>query len=127
MEDTDMAGILYFAKQFRFAHEALEDFAASEGFDLHRVFTEEAFVFVIVHAEADYYAPVRVGEELEVDLSLEKIGNSSFTIGYKIYGKNRIKVGAAKTVHVTLDSESRKKITIPQKFRNALEKHFDKK
>lgn len=126
MHDTDMAGILYFARQFRFVHDALEDFAESEGYGLHHLFHSKDFVFVIVHAEADYLTTLRVGDELEVHLTVERIGNSSFTLDYQIYKSDAVLCGTAKTVHVTLDSKTRKKIPIPQELRKSLEKYLSK-
>ncbi len=124
MHDTDMAGILYFPRQFRFAHDALEDFVASEGIDFDQVFRKEDFVFVIVHCEADYYSPLRVGDEITVQVSVERIGSSSFTMLYEIYKKDHTHVGTAKTIHVTLERVSREKIAIPEKLRKRLEKHL---
>lgn len=124
MHDTDMAGIIFFASQFRFAHDALEDFTASEGLGFDHVFHKAHFVFVIVHAEADYLASLAVGDPLEVHLTVEHLGNSSFTICYNIYKPERVLVGTAKTVHVTLDAKSRKKIPIPASLRKILEKHL---
>lgn len=125
MHDTDMAGILYFPRQFRFAHDALEDFVESEGMTFEQVFRQEKFVFVIVHAEADYYIPLHVGNSIDVHLFIERIGTSSFTIGYKIYRTptNEL-VGSAKTIHVCLDSDTRKKIPIPEKLKNGLKKYL---
>src|SRR6185437_6447175 len=93
MHDTDMAGILYFPRQFRFAHDALEDFIESIGLTFDDVFRKEHFVFVIVHAEADYLAPLRVGDRIEVALSIEAIGNSSFTVFYQIFKADKMLVG----------------------------------
>ena len=125
MHDTDMAGIIFFAKQFRWVHDAIEDFAASEGFSFDRVFHKENFVFVIVHAEADFLAPLKVGDHLTIHLNLERVGTSSFTAKFDIYRtEDHLLVGTAKTVHVTLDSASRKKIPIPAAFRERLEKHL---
>ena len=129
MHDTDMAGILYFARQFRFAHDALEDFSTSLGYTFDQVFHQEHFVFVIVHAEADYLATLRVGDQLEVHVSIEKVGMTSFTVSYLIYRNQhdeKTLVGTAKTVHVTLDTQSRKKIPIPEHFREMLMKHIQK-
>lgn len=126
MHDTDMAGILYFARQFRFAHDALEDFSESEGLGFNQVFHQGNFVFVIVHAEADYLAPLQVGDPLEVHLNVEHVGNTSFSLVYHIYRKSdRVLVGTAKTVHVTLDSKTRKKIPIPEILGEKLKKHLE--
>ena len=125
MHDTDMAGILYFPRQFRFAHDALEDFVESEGLTFQQVFREEKFVFVIVHAESDYYIPLHVGDNVDVHLFIERIGSTSFTVCYKIYRTptNEL-VGSAKTIHVCLDSESRTKIPIPEKLKSGLQKYL---
>lgn len=127
MHDTDMAGVLYFPRQFRFAHDALEDFIESLGYTFEQVFHEERFVFVIVHASGDYLAPLHVGNKLEVHVNILHIGQSSFSVGYDIYKiekGNKTLVGRAKTVHVTLDSKTRNKIPIPENFKNLLAKHL---
>lgn len=124
MHDTDMAGILYFPRQFRFAHDALEDFVESLGFSFNQVFHKEHFVFVIVHAEADYLASLQVGNALTVHLSITALGTTSFTVNYMIYRKEEL-VGTAKTVHVTVDAKSRTKIPIPAALRKMLESHLE--
>lgn len=125
MHDTDMAGILYFPRQFRFAHDALEDFVATLGYTFDQVFRKEQFVFVIVHAEADYLAPLTIGDKLEVHVKVERLGETSFVINYHMYKSDKTLAGTAKTVHVTLDSASRVKIPIPPTFRKLLEEHLD--
>lgn len=124
MHDTDMAGILYFARQFRFAHDALEDFMEAQGWNFKKLFTQEKFVFVIVHCEADYFAPLDVGDRLEVHLSVEHIGNTSFSLLYKIFRDDGTLIGSCKTVHVSLHHDTRKKTPIPANFRKGLEKYL---
>ena len=125
MHDTDMAGILYFARQFRFVHDTMEECWEYEGLDLQKVFHEEKFVFVIVHCEADYFHPLHVGDKLEVHLSCQRIGEHSFTLFYEIFreGKENLLVGTARTVHVSLNSTTREKVLVPKKFRALLEKY----
>jgi 1,4-dihydroxy-2-naphthoyl-CoA hydrolase len=129
MHDTDMAGLLYFARQFRFAHDALEDFMTHEGLHFHDLFRTKEYVFVIVHAEADYKTSMKVGDQLEIHVSIHHIGSSSFTIDYQIYrNPEKILVGTAQTVHVTIDPKTHKKIPIPAKLKHILQKHHgDKK
>jgi 1,4-dihydroxy-2-naphthoyl-CoA hydrolase len=126
MHDTDMAGILYFPRQFRFVHDALEDLVEKEGMGFDQVFNREDFVFVIVHAEADYLSSLRVGDNLEIHLTCEHVGNTSYTLLYHIFRGQEL-VGTAKTVHVTLDNKTRTKIPIPEKVRSMLEKYISKK
>lgn len=122
MHDTDMAGLIFFASQFRIAHDAWEDLMAEMGFDFDTLFTKENFAFVIVHAEADYLKPLKAGDKLKITVHVERIGETSFTISYQIDKSNET-VGTAKTVHVTVDRSSRKKIPIPKRLKSSLEKY----
>jgi 1,4-dihydroxy-2-naphthoyl-CoA hydrolase len=123
IHDIDMAGILYFARIYRFAHEALEDFFSHAGFDFKDLFGKSDFSFVIVHSEADYKVSLTLGDELEVQMHTEHVGNSSFTLVYQIYRvQDHLLTGTVKTVHVTIDPKTRKKIPVPEHFRAFLNK-----
>ncbi|KIC74233.1 1,4-dihydroxy-2-naphthoyl-CoA hydrolase [Neochlamydia sp. TUME1] len=124
MHDTDMAGILYFAKQFRFVHDALEDLMDQEGITLDHLFHHSSFAFVVVHAEADYLKPVKVGDALEVHVEVIHLGTTSFSFAYKIFRKvDHLLIGKAKTVHVCLDTQTRSKITLPDELKNIFKKY----
>lgn len=124
MHDTDMAGILYFARQFRFVHDALEDLFESEGYSFDHIFHHGQYIFVIVHAEADYLASLKVGDQLQVHTTIEKMGNTSISFLFKIYRNNHELVGTAKTVHVCLDRISRVKCPIPEELRQKFSKYL---
>ncbi len=124
MHDTDMAGILYFPRVFRFAQDALEDFLDNTGYTFHQIFKKDHFIFVIAHAESDYFAPVFVGDKLEIHVTVSHIGTSSFTVLYEIYNQDKVHVGRAKTVHVTLNTTHRKAIPIPEDLKKLLEEHL---
>jgi len=124
MNDTDMAGILFFANQFRFVHDAWEDLAEAEDMSFSHVLQREDFLFVIVHVEADYLQPLNIGDRLEIHVVVENIGNTSFALDYKIYNEKHDLVGKAKTVHVTIDKKHRKKIAIPERLKAKLHKYL---
>lgn len=119
MYDTDAAGILYFGNQFRFAHDTFEALMDHEGWNFQRLFEKEIFIFVIVHAESDYLAPLHVGDPIQVQLHVAHVGETSFALQYEIYKKD-VLAGKAKTVHVCLDKQSRTKMQIPTVFRTLL-------
>ena len=124
MHDTDMAGILYFPRIFRFVHDALEDLMKSEGFPFEKMLRGSDFVFVIVHSEADYYSSLVVGDEIQVHARVEHSGVTSFTIVYEIYKLDHTHMGRVRTVHVTVDNVSRKKIPVPDILKSILEKYL---
>ncbi|MFA5060116.1 MAG: thioesterase family protein [Candidatus Omnitrophota bacterium] len=122
LHDTDAAGILFFANQFKIVHDAFEMFFDSIGFEIASMIRANKVLLVIVHAEADYHAPLIVGETLDVYVAVKNIGQSSFTLDYQIFTKNKKLAGTAKTVHVSLDGKKRKKIPLPEKLKTTLKK-----
>ncbi len=125
MDDTDAAGIIFFANQFRLVHDAWDDFLESEGHSFYKMVFEDNFLFVIVHAESDYLAPLTVGDELDIEVKVEKIGTTSLAMVYRIYKSNdQSLVGTAKMVHVCLDRIHRTKQPIPDSCRALLSKHL---
>jgi YbgC/YbaW family acyl-CoA thioester hydrolase len=124
MYDTDTAQILFFGNQFRLLNDALEDLLENEGITLKDLFTTSPFGFVFVHAESDYLAPLVGGDHVQIEVSVNHIGNSSFGFYYEIFKKgSRELVGKGNTKHVTIDRKSFKKITIPADFRKKLTKY----
>jgi 1,4-dihydroxy-2-naphthoyl-CoA hydrolase len=117
LKDTDATGVLYFSEQFSFALEALEEFLKSRGVAWSSLM-ESGYFLPVVHAEADYLAPLRVGDSLEVHLSVAKVGTSSVTLDYTFHDQSRkIEVGRARIVHVATCQKSRCSVPIPEFLR----------
>lgn len=123
MHDSDMAGIIYFASQFRWVHDAFEDWMREEDLGFHHLFTTHDYAFVIVHCEADFHRPVQVGDPLIVSLEVAKLGTHSFTVHYTIHVENGPLIGRAETVHCTVDAKLREKIALPTELRMKLLKY----
>ena len=68
-EDTDAAGIVYYANYLRFLERARTEWLAAMGFPLNALETEHNAVFVVHRLEIDYRAPARLGDELEVTVA----------------------------------------------------------
>ena len=78
LRDTDAAGVAFFAAYFSLAHEAYERALAACGAPLHTWLDE--LHLPIVHAEADYSAPMRLGDQLTLHVGYAKLGKRSFEI-----------------------------------------------
>jgi 1,4-dihydroxy-2-naphthoyl-CoA hydrolase len=125
LSDTDAAGLLFFAKQFVYAHDAYEFLMQTVGYSLLDIIEKESFLLPIVHAEADYLKKLNVGEEIDVTVSIARIGNTSFTLAYEVSDRTGRLVGRASTVHVSVDKQSQSKIDLPPDLRQALQKLLD--
>ncbi len=122
MHDTDCAGVLFFGSQFTMIHDAYESFIESMGFGFAKILKQTDFFIPIVHAEADYKAPLFVGDKISITVELEKIGTSSFSFNYTLFGKNNKIVGTAETVQDGTNRKTKKKIPLPPQVRRALRK-----
>ncbi len=113
--DADPAGIIFYASLFKFVHAAYEDFMRS----LHTerdYFFDKDYILPIIHAEADYVRPIKVGDELQVEVGVSLLKNSSFELNYKFYKEDKQFTAIAKTVHVCVKKEEFKKIELPKEF-----------
>lgn len=120
LKDTDATGVLYFSQQFSFAMETFEEFLKDRGF-AWRDLMGSGYFLPVVHAEADYFAPLQVGDNLEVGLSVSKIGISSITLQYAFFDPDRkIEVGSATIVHVAIDQKTKESVPIPDFLRELL-------
>jgi len=120
MHHIDAAGVMFFAWFFHLAHDAYETFLADVGFSIEHILQQD-FLIPIVHTEADYQAPVKLGDELTIELVVERIGDSSFTLAYDMLNQQHQRVATVKTVHVTIGKSTRKRMAIPQALRESLE------
>lgn len=124
LHDTDAAGILFFGKQFFIVHDAYEKYLEKIGYGFSTLLKKKDYFLPIVHAESTYKSPLYVGDEITVKVQLTNIGKTSITFEYEITNKKGILVGTAKTVHVTINKTTRKKIPLPKAFRLALERIY---
>src|SRR4051812_42368556 len=110
LHDTDAAGILFFANQFKIIHDAYEQLLEKFGCSFNQMLTGSQYFLPIVHAESDYKTPLFVGDKITVVVKVGHIGESSFSFEYTLT-RDKTLVGTAKTVHVTIDHKTRKKIS----------------
>ncbi len=122
IHDTDPAGIVYFANVPRIAHTAYEEFLEEIGWGLGEVFAELDFVLPIVRLETDYKIPMTVGDRLIVEMELDRIGNSSFTMKFRLLGPDRMVRAEVKTVHCTVSRKTFEKIPLPAEVKAGLAK-----
>ncbi len=120
LHDTDAAGILFFANQLKIIHDAYELLLEEFGVSFAQMLKGGKFFLPIVHAESDYKMSLFVGDHITIAIKVGNIGTTSFTFEYTIT-RGKDLVGTAKTVHVTVNSKTRKKTALPAPLRKALE------
>lgn len=71
-EDTDLAGIVYYANYLKFIERGRSEWLRAIGVD-QTAMKAEGVVFAVRHLEADYLSPARFEDQLEVQSEVHAI------------------------------------------------------
>jgi len=69
-EDTDLAGIVYYANYLKFIERARTEWVRTLGIDQSRLKQDAGVVFAVRRLEAEYLSPARFDDLLEVETEL---------------------------------------------------------
>ena len=114
-EDTDIAGIVYYANYLKFIERARTEWVRSLGLDQTELKTERGVVFTVRRVTADYIKPARFDEALKVITRLKSLTAARLVLEQNIYRTGTILFEASVTV-VAITSKGRP-IRLPAEFR----------
>jgi 1,4-dihydroxy-2-naphthoyl-CoA hydrolase len=120
LRDTDAAGVIYFANIFDLAHEAFEAFMDSVGMDIGVILRSTPFDLPVVHAEADFKKPILPGDKLRIHVWNERVGDTSFTLMYRVFNSDDVEVAEVRITHVVVDRKEGVKKALTEELRFAL-------
>ena len=72
-EDTDLAGIVYYANYLKFIERARTEYVRAVGIDQGRMRDDEGVVFAVRRVEADYIKPAKFDDVLDVVTTVESM------------------------------------------------------
>ena len=119
----DPAGIIFFPQYLVLFNGLVEDwFDQALGVSYAHMLQTDKVGLPIAHLECDFRAITRMGETVELGLSLAKQGNRSLTLNVDCTGPDgQLRVTAQKVlVFTSLDTHQA--ITAPQHIRHAIER-----
>lgn len=117
-EDTDLAGIVYYANYLKFIERGRSEFVRALGIDQNRLRAEAGIVFAVRRVEADYLSPARFDDLLTVTTTLVSIGGASLVMDQSVYCDGRT-LFSAKVTLVCLGADGRA-ARLPPETRAAL-------
>lgn len=83
----DPAGIVFYPQYLLLINEVLQDwFETGLNVGYAGLFAERRIGIPTVRLECDFLAPSRLGDALDITLSVERIGKSSFELRYECAG-----------------------------------------
>ncbi len=104
-EDTDMAGIVYYANYLKYIERARSDWVRTLGIDQNAL-RAAGRVFAVARIEADYLRPARFDDILTVTTAVHHGSGARIVLQQDVWRANE-KLFAAKVTLVMLDPAGR--------------------
>jgi acyl-CoA thioester hydrolase len=119
--DCDAFGHVNNAVYFTYFEQARASLWKTLGLSGFRDTNTSGVSVILARAECDFRAPARFGDVLDVRLTLETIGRTSFIYGYEIVSvPDGQPIAAGRTVQVLFDYARRTPVEIPADLREKL-------
>jgi acyl-CoA thioester hydrolase len=83
-EDTDAAGIVYYANYLKFAERGRTEMMRALGFAHSTIHAETGTIFTVRRLAADYRSPARLDDALCVDTRIREIGGATLLLDQQI-------------------------------------------
>lgn len=84
-EDTDLAGIVYYANYLKFIERARSEWVRGLGIDQGALKRESGIVFAVRRVEADYLRPARFDDLLRVTTALVELGGARIVLDQAVW------------------------------------------
>ena len=79
-EDTDLAGIVYYANYLKFIERARTEWVRGLGVDQGKLKSDTGVVFAVSRVEADYLTPARFDDLLQVVTTVQAVGGARLVL-----------------------------------------------
>jgi acyl-CoA thioester hydrolase len=122
-EDTDTAGVVYYANYLRFMERARTEWLRSFGFEQDALVREQKMIFAVRSVAVDYHRPAVFNDALEVTAGIKQFGKVSIDFQQQVIRKagGREEMLASGQIRLAcLDSESLRPKQIPSPIAEVL-------
>ncbi len=120
MQEIDAAGVMFFGHLLNRAHLAYESFMSEIGFSLAELLERSRYQLPLVHCEADFLQPIHHGNLVTIEVQLERLGKTSFTLGYRFIGQAGSLLARVRTVHCRIAARGDVPLPLEAPMRAAL-------
>ena len=122
-EDTDAAGVVYYANYLRFCERARTEWLRALGFEQLAMMTSAGTAFVVRSVQADYLAPARLDDALEVVTRIATLRRASLLFDQAIRRQGQL-LFTAQVLVACIDTRRQKPASIPADLHSLFERSF---
>jgi acyl-CoA thioester hydrolase len=119
-EDTDAAGVVYYANYLKFIERARSEWLRDAGHELSDLEREHRRVFVVRHLAIDYLQPARLGDALVATVAVREAGRSRLMLHQEVRRGADTLVRASVTL-ACLETDTWRPAAMPAELKSALE------
>ncbi|WP_172203270.1 tol-pal system-associated acyl-CoA thioesterase [Niveibacterium sp. COAC-50] len=123
-EDTDAAGVVYYANYLKFCERARTEWLRALGFEQQMLREERGLVFVVRNVEAEYLKSGVLDDALTVETYVAEMGRSKIVFAQTVMrGSERLFESRVSVVCV--DWNKRKPTSVPPDIRTLMASNLD--
>ena len=115
-QDTDAAGVVYFANVLAMCHEAYEESLAASGINLKAFFSNPDVAIPIVHASVDFFQPMFCGDQIFIHLIPKQIASEKVEIAYQLVAASEKLIAKAITKHICIEPIGKTRKAMPDEM-----------
>ena len=122
-EDTDAAGIVYYANYFKFAERARTEMIRCLGFEHGHLMAGAGVAFAVRSCAADYLQPARLDDEIAVRTRIDAVGGASLDMTQRVVRNDDVKTETALAelnVRLACLSHNQRPVRMPVEIRSAI-------
>ena len=119
-EDTDAAGVVYYANYLKFMERARTEWLGSLGFDLATFEGVHGVAFVVHRVEIEYRLPARLGDRLDATLALIELRRARMVALQQVWHDERM-LTEARVAVACIDRATWRPARIPAALHKRLE------
>ena len=121
----DPAGIVFYPQYFILFHELLEDwFNRGLGLNYADLISRERRGLPTAHIDCDFRIPSKIGDTVQMQLAVKRVGNSSITLAVSVRAGAEIRV-TANQVLVLISLEDGSVLSVPPDLRARFERFVE--
>lgn len=118
-EDTDAAGVVYYANYLRFCERARTEWLRSLGFEQQVLLLRHRIAFVVRSLQASYHAPARLDDALTIASTVVKLGGASLTFAQRVMRGEEL-LFDSRIIIACINTDTGRPTPIPPAMRSAL-------
>jgi len=123
-EDTDFAGVVYYANYLKYMERARTEFLRTAGLELDVIDRDYGVLFAVTEANIRYHASAVFNDVVRVESSISRLRGTRITFRQQIFRQSDHQLLTSADIHLACISRENKAKRLPSQIRTILSHHL---